>query len=972
MVQTESLRQTADVQVGIPVSRSLTGGVVSRQFGMKSQSTTGRGTYVSQLGFLWVALVLSGGTVLAADGHWAFRRPICPDLPAVRNVQWCQNPIDRFILARLESEGLKPAPRADRNTLLRRLNLDLTGLPPSREDVAVFVPDRQPEILEHTVERLLASSHFGERWAVWWLDGARYADTNGYEVDRPRMIWAYRDWVIQAINDDMPFDQFTIEQLAGDMLSGATVQQRVATGFHRNSFMNEEGGHDWEQFRYESVVDRVHTTATVFMGLTLACAQCHDHKFDPFTQVEYYRFFALLNNADEPELDLTDPAILSRQSEIDSQIAHLEADRAGQFPLTGDPASESQNSNEEKLRSPAPEHRQEFLDHRFAKWIKREAESAVHWHLLRPHQAVSHNGATIRILDDSSLLVTGDRPELDTYEVICDTSLRQVTGFRLEAIPDARLPNHGPGRGSVISDGTFTVTEFDVQAQQGDSANEPRTLNFVRADATYHHGKRTADKAIDDNRLTSWHTNGGARQRHVAVFETDEPFVGNGQTRFRFSILQNFVHQQTLGRFRLYVTGDQKSLQASLRDPDIDAILLTSETDRSEQQTARLRRYFLSVADELADYNRNIDELRKIRPQLPTTLVMSQRSVPRVTHVHIRGEYRRPGDVVSAGVPGVLHPLEADTPPSRLTLARWLIDRRNPLTARVIVNQIWQQYFGRGLVDTPEDFGTQGALPSHPQLLDWLAVELMEQDWSLKAIHRLITRSATYQQTSRMSKELQDRDPENILLARGPRHQVSSEMVRDIILWTSGLLDTTIGGPGVFPAQPAGALSGFDGKAWITSDGGNRYRRSLYTFRRRSVPFAMLSLFDAPPGLTCTVQRRRSTTPLQALALLNDSLTIDASRTLARRILAKEGLQPDEQLILGFEMCTSRSPDTEELKLIREFHHLQQRHLSEQPDLAALLLATQLPADITPSPELAAWSVTARLLLNLDEVIVKR
>ncbi len=941
---------------------------------MNDQSTICRGAYTNLPGLTWMLLLLSARTVFATDDHWAFQRPICPKLPAVRNAHWCQNPIDRFILARLESEGLTPSPRADRNTLLRRLNLDLTGLPPSRDDVAAFEPDSPPETLARAVERFLASSHFGERWAVWWLDGARYADTNGYEIDRPRTIWAYRDWVIQAINDDMPFDQFTIEQLAGDMLPGATAQQLIATGFHRNSFMNEEGGHDWEQFRYESIVDRVHTTATVFMGLTLACAQCHDHKYDPFTQVEYYRFFALLNNADEPELDLTDPVILARQAEIDSQIAQLEADRARHFPLTDQGTSESEKVEGEKPQSPQPERRQEFLEHRFAKWIEREAESAVNWQLLHPRQAVSHNGATIRILDDGSLLVTGDRPELDTYEVICDTSLQQVTGFRLEAIPDARLPNHGPGRGSVISDGTFAVTEFDVEAQSqhGGLTNEPRTLNFVRADATYHHRKRTADKAIDDNRLTSWHTNGGARQRHVAVFETDAPFVGRGQTRFRFTILQNFVHQQTLGRFRLYVTGDQKSLQASLRDPDIDVMLLARTTERSEQQTARLRRHFLSVADELADYNRNIDELRKSRPQLPATLVMSKRSVPRVTHVHIRGEYRRPGDVVSTGLPAVLHPLEVDTPPNRLTLARWLVDRRNPLTARVIVNQIWQQYFGRGLVNTPEDFGTQGELPSHLQLLDWLAVEFMEQGWSLKAIHRLITGSATYQQTSWIPKELQDRDPKNILLARGPRHQVSAEMVRDIILETSGLLDTTIGGPSVFPAQPSGVLSGFGGEAWTTSDGGNRYRRSLYTFRRRSAPFAMFSLFDAPPGLTCTVQRRHSTTPLQALALLNDSLTIDASRTLARRILAKEGLHLDEQLVLGFEMCTSRSPDSDELQLIREFHQLQQSHLSDLPDQAALLVGTEPTADTKPSTELAAWSVTARLLLNLDEVIVKR
>ena len=943
---------------------------------MKVQSAKQREVRSGPVYFVWVVLLLSAATALAEDDHWAFQPPVRPELPQVSDKDWCQNTIDRFVLARLESAGLTPSPRADRNTLLRRLYLDLIGLPPSRDDIKAFDPGSQSHALIRATDRLLASTQFGERWAAWWLDGARYADTNGYEIDRPRSIWAWRDWVIRAINHDMPFDQFTIEQLAGDMLPDATERQIIATGFHRNSFMNEEGGHDWEQFRYEAIVDRVHTTATVFMGLTLACAQCHDHKYDPFTQEEYYGFFALLNNADEPEMDLTDETILARQAEIDSQIAQFDAQRASHFPLPKDGSGDTNDAG--GLDSSQQERRQQFLEQCFAEWIERESASAVHWQLLRPQHAVSHNGATMTILDDGSLLVTGDRPELDTYEITCETSLQRVTGFRLEAIPDNRLPNHGPGRGSVMSDGTFAVTEFDVEAQSlevgqhGRSAIEPTKLEFSKADATYHDGKRTVDKAVDDNRLTSWHTRGGARQRHVAVFETGQPFAGRERTRLTITILQNFVHQQTLGRFRLYVTGDQKTLQARVRDPGIDAILLTDASRRSAQQKARLRRHYLSVAEELADYNQKIDKLRQTRPRLPSTLVMSERPIPRTTHQHMRGEYRRPGVAVSAGVPAVLHPLDSNTPPDRLALARWLVDRRNPLTARVIVNQIWQEYFGRGLVNTPEDFGTQGEPPSHPQLLDWLAVEFMEQGWSLKAIHRLIAGSATYQQTSTFRTDQQTSDPQNHLLARGPRHQVSAEMVRDIILATSGLLDSTIGGPGVFPEQPAEALSGFDGVAWKASDGSNRYRRSLYTFRRRSAPFAMFSLFEAPPWLTCTVQRRRSTTPLQALALLNDSLTIDASRELAGGILAEEGLELDERLRLGFEICTSRRPDTGELQIIRDFHQSQQRHLAESPDQAAELAGTNGTDDPGSTRELAAWSATVRLLLNLDEVIVKR
>ncbi|MCH2212210.1 MAG: DUF1549 and DUF1553 domain-containing protein [Fuerstiella sp.] len=921
----------------------------------------------------WQVLLLMAVPLATADEHWAFQPPVSPELPVIVNEKWYRNPIDRFVVARLQDEGLEPSPRADRAVLLRRLCLDLTGLPPMKEEIDAFMADSEPDAWERLVERLLKSPHYGERWAVWWLDGARYADTNGYEVDRPRMIWAWRDWVIRSLNNDMPFDQFTMEQMAGDLLPNATTQQRIATGFHRNTFMNEEGAHDWEQFRYESIVDRVHTTATVFMGLTLACAQCHDHKYDPFTQEEYFQFFALLNNADEPELEVPVEDLLARQAEIDAQIAVMEADRPQHFPLD----SELQNANVAVTDS-AQKQRQEHLQQRVLEWIEHESATAVRWQLLDPRQAVSANNATMTVLEDGSLLVTGDRPELDTYEIVCDTDLPQITGFRLEAIPDPRLPNHGPGRGSVMSDGTFVVTEFDVDAQplvvsqQGDSATEIRSLNFVRADATYQNERRTVDKAIDGNRLTSWHTNNAARRRHVAVFQVDEPYLAEGRTKLTITVLQNFVHQQTLGRFRLFVTDDEQTLSANLRDPVIDSILRADPAKRSRQQIEQLKKHYLSVAEELTEYNRTIEELRETRPQLPTTMVLSERAVPRRTRLHERGDYRRPATEVAAGVPDVLHPLRAGETPSRLALANWIVDRRNPLTARVIVNQIWQQYFGRGLVSTPEDFGSQGALPSHPELLDWLAVEFMERNWSLKELHRLIVNSATWQQSSRTTVQQQNRDPENILLDRGPRHRVNAEMVRDILLAASGLLNRRIGGPSVFPAQPNGALAGFSGFRWSTSEGGDQYRRSLYTFRQRASPYAMSSLFDAPPGLTCTVRRRRSTTPLQSLALLNDSLTIEASRALAEKILGERRTSQDEKLILAFERCTSRSPDSHELQTIRDFYQQQKSHLTDRSDVTAALTAGEQTVDSVAPAEFAAWIVTVRLLLNLHEVIVKQ
>ena len=907
-----------------------------------------------------------------ADDHWAFRPPVRPEVPATNDQSWSRNPIDRFVLARLEHKEISPSPQADKRTLLRRLSLDLTGLPPQKSEIESFLADDRPQAWERTVNRFLKSPHYGERWAAWWLDGARYADTNGYEVDRPRSMWPWRDWVIQAFNDDMHFDQFTIEQIAGDMLPDATTSQHIATGFHRNSFMNEEGGHDWEQFRYESVVDRVHTTATVFMGLTLACAQCHDHKFDPFTQEEYYRFFALLNNDDEPELEVPDEKLAERQAAIDAEISRLESERARHFPL----ATVRDKSAAEFTRT-TDKHdqqlRQENLRRRFAEWVKAETRTAVRWHLLRPRQAVSANNATITVQNDGSMLVTGDRPELDTYEIVCHADLQQVTGFRLEAIPDARLPNYGPGRGSVMSDGTFAITEFDVRAQPVAASPDDgaATLIFARADATYQHDKRTVDKAIDNNRLTSWHTNNAARRRHVAVFELDEPWLATGGTELTFSILQNFIHQQTLGRFRLFVTDDRRSLQATLRDPEIDRILLSDTTKRGERQTEQLIRHYLSVADELAEYNAEIDRLRQKRPRLPTTLVLSQRTTQRPTHRHERGDYRRPAEQVVGAVPVVLQPVATDGPPTRLDLARWLVDRGNPLTARVIVNRIWQQYFGRGLVATPEDFGVQGEAASHPQLLDWLAVEFMERNWSLKSLHELIVTSATYQQASRISADRTGVDADNILLSRGPRHRVSAEMVRDIVLTASGLLDPKIGGPSVFPAQPGGAIPGFGGFEWKTSEGGDVYRRSLYTFRQRSAPFAVSSLFDAPPGLTCTVQRSRSTTPLQALALLNDSLTIDASRALALRILNEDEFQRDERLAIAFEICTSRLPDSGELQTLRDFLQTQKSRFRDAPEDAAGL-AGESDGNGDGLSELAAWTATVRMLLNLNEVIVKQ
>jgi hypothetical protein len=892
---------------------------------------------------LCVPVSVSAAAEDGDESHWAFRVPQRPDIPAVAQPELCRNPIDHFVHGRLEREGLEPSKEADRYTLIRRLSLDLTGLPPSIDEVDRFVADDAPDAYDRLVDRLLSSPPYGERWALWWLDAARYADTNGYEIDRPRSMWPYRDWVINAFNRDLPFDRFTIEQIAGDMLPQPSIDQRVATGFNRNSFMNEEGGHDWEQFRYESIVDRVQTTATVFLGLTLACARCHDHKYDPILQREYYEFFALLNNDDEPELAVLDPEILKRQADVDNKIARLEVERAERLP--------------------------DDWERNFHAWCDEQSNQSTRWTLLKPAHVVSQNNATMTKLSDGSLLVTGDRPELDRYEIDCETDIERITGFRLEAIPDPRLPHHGPGRGSVMDDGTFVVTEFDVRAFPNKS-DAAVPLRFARADSTFHHGERTAEKAIDGNRLTSWHIQGGAGKKHVAVFQLERPYECSGDTRLNITISQNFVHQQTLGRFRMYVTGDMAELPARLRSTTVDEILLCNPKARTAQQRRELKVHYLSVAPELSEFNTAIETLRESRPRLPTTLVMAERREPRTTHLHIRGDFRRPGIAVTGNVPAVLPPISAGQSPDRLSLAEWVVDERNPLTARVIMNQLWQQYFGLGIVITPEDFGTQGELPSHPQLLDWLSTEFQRQKWSLKAAHRLIVTSAVYRQSASATAELRSKDPENVLLARAPRHRLEPERIRDVLLMVSGLLDHRLGGPSVFPSQPAAAASSFH-FTWTESAGSDKFRRGLYTFRRRTAPYAMFSLFDAPTGNICSVHRHRSNTPLQALALLNDDLTLAAARALAVRVVQLDAGDLESRARLAFRACVTRPPDTVEMNQLLAFYQRQHKRLVAGELNAAEITGTQrVPAGDTLE-DLAVWTMVARLLLNLDETITK-
>lgn len=888
--------------------------------------------------------------------HWAFVAPRKPDIPVLTDPalrERVRNPVDAFVFAALEERGLRPQPEADRRTLVRRVHLDLIGIPPTPEEADRFEADRSPDAWERLVDSLLASPHYGERWARRWMDLARYADTNGYEKDRPRSIWPWRDWVIRALNADMPFDQFTIEQIAGDMLPGATESQRIATGFHRNTMINEEGGIDPLEFRFAAMVDRVHTTATTWLGLTLACAQCHTHKYDPITHKEYYRFMAFLDNASEPVMEVHDPEIARRRAEGEREIAARVAALPDIFPLPPDDAGIGPETGDESAR------RMAWRDRRFNEWIGEARAEAVEWTPIVPRKAEG-GVPVLRILPDHSVLSTSDISKSDVYTVSGDSPLETITAIRLEALPDPSLPQGGPGRVYYEGPfGDFFLSTFRLLADGSPVAIES-------ADHSFAAGGSPASNAIDDDPQSGWSINGGQGRRHTAVFRLREPLRGAAQ--LQVEMLFEKYYAAGLGRFRLSVTGDPAARKASAHPDSILALLRRTADSWSEDERDALLRRFVEVAPELQAERDAIDALRRALPAFPTTLVLEERPEDNVrrTFVRHRGEFLQPGEAVSPAIPAVLPPLPPGQPANRLGFARWLVSRNNPLTARVTVNYQWQAIFGRGLVGTPGDFGLQGDLPTHPELLDWLAVEFMDQGWSLKRLHRLIVTSAVYRQSSACPPEMAEADPDNRWLARGPRRRMEGEMVRDSILRAAGLLSPKVGGPGVFPPQPPGVTTegAYGALEWKVSPGEDRYRRALYTFSKRTTPYAMLATFDGPSGEACTARRDVTNTALQTLTLLNDSVIMDAAGHLGRAVAA---IQLDEtgKLTWLFRRILTRPPSGEETALLREFVGTQRARL-EAGEISPTL------AGEDASVESAAWTLAARALINLDEAIVIR
>lgn len=920
------------------------------------------------------------------ERHWAFvppQRPPLPDVNETKNADWPRNEIDAFVLARLEVEGPPPSPEADRLALVRRLYLDLIGLPPSPEEADAFAEDDDPQAYEKLVDRLLASEHYGEHWARQWLDLARYADTNGYEKDRPRSIWPYRDWVIDAINDDMPFDEFTIHQLAGDMLpvpppakgSGGvdasdnpdadTVQallanRQIATGFHRNTMLNEEGGIDPLEFRFYAMVDRVATTGTVWMGLTTGCAQCHSHKYDPLSHTDYYRLMALLNNADEPDLIVRDPQIEQRRRQLQEQIAELEAALPEQFP----PASGD---------GPIEERRRKNLEAKFDQWLEKKRAEAVKWTTLRP-VAMETNLPRLELLDDGSIFSTGDITKRDVFTLRfrLDEEQPPITALRLEVLPDDRLPARGPGRAYYEGrQGDFFLSELTAKTND-------RPVAFASASHSYGKisigsGNANAENVFDGNGSTGWSTAGGEGRPHQLVLNLKQPLQASGELEITLVFERHFA--ASLGRFRFAAASYEEPAKAKALPVEVEALLTRAPDALSEDDLARLRHYFLGVTPELADARKKIDQLRQRMPEFPTTLVVQERPAdnPRPTFRHHRGEYLSPKEEVTPGVPAFLPPLPEDAPANRLSFARWLVSERNPLVGRVVVNRAWQSFFGQGLVRTPGDFGTQGELPTHPELLDWLAVQFTTPTegagfgWSRKRLHRLIVTSATYRQSSRVSHELLQRDPQNRLLARGPRFRVDAEVVRDIMLVASGLLSRKIGGPSVYPPQPQSVTGlAYGNFKWQPSQGADRYRRSLYTFKKRTAPFAAFAVFDAPTGENCTARRNRSNTPLQSLTLLNDEMFLEMARAMAKNAVTQIE-SPEARATYMFRTLLTRPPREGELSQLVEFQQAQLKRLQ-----AGELDAAKILGERKSTAELASWFLVARALMNLDETITKQ
>jgi hypothetical protein len=924
--------------------------------------------------------------------HWSFVAPARPAIPLVKDASWPRNAIDHFILARLEHEGLYPSPEADKTTLIRRVTLDLTGLPPTPAEVDDFLADGSPNAYEKLVDRLLTSPRFGERMAVPWLYAARYADTSGYQNDGPRFMWRWRDWVIDAFNQNQPFDKFTIEQIAGDLLPGATLPQQIATGFNRNHRSNAEGGIIPEEYAVEYVVDRVETTATVFLGVTLGCARCHDHKYDPFTQKDFYRVFAYFNNVPEFGRAIKEgnspPYVQAPTAEDQERLRLLDREI--------DEAERQYATEQPQLAAAQAEWQSSFDTSRPIDWSTTDgliAYLAFHGNLELSGPTTTpqfRNGGPAFVSG-----VVGEAVDLDGSRFVDAGDVASFGYFDKFSFGAWIYPNTDSG-GTIIS--RMTDTEqgdgYSLELVRGklqvnlvkrwlDDAIRVETEHHIEPDQ-WHHVFVTYNGSRQARGITIY-VNGHAEKLRVNLdfinqtFTTKEPLrIGGGggpDRRFRGRIDELRVYNRCLGADEV----------ATIATPDsINQLVAVPAGRRSPQQANKLAAYFLEhhAPDVIRQSHKRLVSLRRMKERLienlPTVMVMQELPTPRDTFVLLRGVYDKYGERVTPGVPAALPPLPDSAPDNRLGLARWLVDRNNPLTARVAVNRFWQMYFGTGLVKTTEDFGLQGDPPSHAELLDWLATEFggpSANSWDVKSLQKLIVTSATYRQSSKTSSALRARDPENRLLARGPRLRLPAEAIRDQVLAVSGLLVEQRGGPSVKPYQPAGLWKELATDGEYVQDHGERlYRRSLYTYWKRTVAPPSMTTFDATAREACTVRETRTNTPLQALTLMNEVSFVEASRALAQRAMSDAGHEAEERIRFAFRLATARWPRPHELQILLSGLKEHIARFRAHPQAALELVRTgESPWNQQlDSAELAAYTTVASLILNLDEVVTKQ
>lgn len=896
--------------------------------------------------------------------HWALERPQRAAPPT-----GFEHPVDAWVGSALAREGLRLSPPAAKHRLLRRISFDLTGLPPSPEQAADFEQDQSPKAFARVVQRLLASPHFGERMAMWWLDAARYSDTDGFQQDAERTNWPWRDWVVAAFNANMPFDQFTRDQFAGDLLSQASPDQQLATCFHRNHMTNGEGGRDPEESRVDYVIDRVNTVGTTWLGLTLGCAQCHSHKFDPISQAEYYRLSAFFNSIDEtgsagngakPYLSVVSPAAQRSLAEVVSWV-------------------ESRKAIELKARRDAESPFKGWLAERL-----REARAGVPvWQTLEARRLESAEGTELRQSADGIVRASGPRPNQDDYRLVSHPDGSRVTGLKLEVFPH---PEHTQGRFTRGQSGEFILTDLKLQVRrQGQSGLRDVALASAvadfSADTKANDGYGNVKDTLDDDPRNGWTTQGATNVTpHVAVFALAEPLrLGSDE-----EMIIELRHRSTrgdanIGRFRLSATSHVGETVQSVKASPLEELATAAPSDTSSISPELRERLFAQFLEEHEPYRgarqaldratRQLNETRKAADKL-NVMVLADRAQPRETHVLIRGVWDKPGERVSAGVPASIAPWPEGQPTNRLGLALWITSPDNPLSARVLVNHLWQLLFGFGLVRTPEDFGLQGERPTHPELLDWLACELIASGWNIKQLLALIVSSATYQQDSTIQPSLLARDPENRLLARGARYRLPSWMLRDAALRAAGLLNPALGGPPIRPYQPEGVWEElFMGRfKYEPSQGGSQYRRTLYAFWRRAI--APTFLFDSAQRRTCEVRIPRTNTPLQALTLLNDETYLEASRALGKWALESE-TTPAERVQALFRRILSRSATDREREIVLRQLEEATSHYQSHPADATKLLRHHEAEILTNGNRIseAAYSIVASLLLNLDEAI---